>query len=50
MNYIQNTSRGKILTPANFNLVEHLENYPTFEGFKAREMLYIMSLVYLIPT
>jgi len=41
---------GKVITPVNFDLDEHLRNHPPFEGFEARKMLYIMSLVYLIPS
>ena len=41
---------GKIITPVNFDINEHLRNYPTFESFEVRKMLYIMSLIYMIPT
>ena len=40
----------KVIIPVSFNLDEHLRKYPPFEGFEAKKMLYIMSLIYLIPS
>jgi len=41
---------NKVMVPENFNMEEQLKNHPPFEGFEERKMLYIMSLIHLIPT